>query len=259
MIAGMIGGRFQIGIAAGLCALALGVGVAVGKGIGSDAAAIYQAEREAQQNDASPTLPAVSEEQEQASPADYARHCERPQTREEADLCQQWRMAEATEELTTLAERQLVATYWEIGALIGTLVLGTIAVIVSINSARAARDQVALSVQTLIADQRAWIGADLEIESVETDADSIGIGVIAHIRNIGKTPAHGVHTSIGIFVQDDSHDVDAPFALFCAENRKRWPAASRMLLPGDGYPREWFVSGSGILLVVSITRLKPTS
>lgn len=74
----------------------------------------------------------------QEKPREYKALCESPQSTEDADLCQQWRMANATDEAVRIAERQFIATVIEIGALVLTIALTAVASIAAVIAAKAA-------------------------------------------------------------------------------------------------------------------------
>jgi hypothetical protein len=67
----------------------------------------------------------------------------------------------------------------------------------AVDAARAAEEQVRLSREALIAEERAWIFVEIAIESGFAISETeISIKVSVHVRNIGKTPALEVYTTL---------------------------------------------------------------
>jgi hypothetical protein len=141
-------------------------------------------------------------------------------------------MAIAAERQTQLAAHQLVATYVETAALIITLGVTIYAIL--------------LSRRTLVADQRAWIAAELQVFTGEVTGGREGmppmldLHVGALIKNIGKTPAHGIHTMMEVVL--GFGEIEESLARLCRGNLRRDPSNSRMLAPDDQYVREWYLS-----------------
>jgi hypothetical protein len=171
-------------------ALALIPWTALSHGIGSDAAAIEQARRQAQQTRADQSrLPAASEQQEVAA-WDQNKPCEHPIGREEADLCQQWRMAQATEELRTTADAQFWATIAEAGLLAVTVVFTAIAAIAAVIAARAAQASVNVASEIGQRQLRAYVSVTKVEATVRAIGDRIEIAMLIVLTNAGQTPAY---------------------------------------------------------------------
>lgn len=115
--------------------------------------------------------PAPQEPERRAYSADYERACDHPEGPEEADLCQQWRMAKASEELADLAARQFWATVVEISALGLVLIFTAWAAIAAQKSAHAAAASVSVTREIGQAQVRCYPS----IQNVE-----IGIGGDSH-------------------------------------------------------------------------------
>lgn len=65
--------------------------------------------------------PSPDEPKAEADAWDYQRPCDHPETPEQRDLCQQWRMAKASEDLVSWASWQFWVTAGEIGLLVATV------------------------------------------------------------------------------------------------------------------------------------------
>lgn len=65
---------------------------------------------------APPTVPAFPNESQRSTDAEENKSpCESPQTTEDNDLCQQWRMAEAAEELARFFPKDTIEVEWGLG------------------------------------------------------------------------------------------------------------------------------------------------
>jgi len=140
--------------------------------------------------------------------ADYERACNTPQSPEEADLCQQWRMAYATERMEKSAKKQLYATYAEIVGLLATIVFTAWAAIAASKAARysgkgakaalgavkAANRAVRQDKRAFVDQQRAWLTLDFGKSVFESPFywnDVEGwVDVKLVFRNFGSTPAY---------------------------------------------------------------------
>lgn len=76
------------------------------------------------------------------APGQYRKHCKKPQSYEEAGLCQQWRIAETTERIRALTVRQVSNSRWQIGLLVAIFAATAIAAIAAASAARAALNSV---------------------------------------------------------------------------------------------------------------------
>lgn len=93
--------------------------------------------------------PSPASEVEQPYAADYERACTRPLNPNEADLCQQWRTANAAEESAAIADRQFWATVAEGGLLLVSVVFTAIAAWAAAEASRAAHGSVEISKQAV--------------------------------------------------------------------------------------------------------------
>jgi hypothetical protein len=131
-----------------------------------------------------PPRPAPITEQadEPAYSTNYQRACDQPESSEEDDLYQQWRMAKATEELVRLTEWQLWATITEIGLIIFTVNLAAIGVCVAFRANNINR-------LALIADQRAWLAPErIEINRLTSASQRMGEVAVAASRGARWEP-----------------------------------------------------------------------
>ncbi|MEZ5933883.1 MAG: hypothetical protein R3F54_18425 [Alphaproteobacteria bacterium] len=126
--------------------------------------------------------------------ADYQRVCDNPQSTEEADLCQQWRMAEATEKMEGTAARQLRATYFEIAGLLFTVFFTAWAAIAASKAARAANKSISVTRELGQKQIRAYVGI------IDAKVHDFRLGQVVRLdltmRNSGRSPAYNVRPSI---------------------------------------------------------------
>lgn len=127
------------GVAAVLLIWPYGIGEAV-PSAGPPSNGEYQ-QAQAEQAGPQPLPPAVTEEEKPAT-AIKANPCDNPKGREESDLCQQWRMAEASEELVRLTDRQNTLTMIEAGLLAVTIIFTAVAAWAAVVAAKAAINSV---------------------------------------------------------------------------------------------------------------------
>lgn len=85
------------------------------------------------------TVVEAQEPQTKTYRADYQRACNNPENPDEADLCQQWRSANAAEKTAKIAQGQFWATVTETGLLVFTLILSGWAALAASSAARTAR------------------------------------------------------------------------------------------------------------------------
>lgn len=105
------------------------------------------------------------------------------------------------------------------------------------------REANAISHNTMVADQRPWITAnDPRLrEDVTIDEGGALFRVSIKITNIGKTPAHGIRTSMGVADGSAQHvrDEIEQMARAALEDGSPW---TRLLLPNESYRRNWSLS-----------------
>lgn len=147
--------------------------------------------------------PFVSEHGKQ-SRRTFIANCTSPLDREEADLCQQWRTAEATEEASALADRQF---YWNVAQAVGTLlatIFTALAALAAAAAVQTSRRTIEHMEDTSKRELRAYVGLekiDFEILSKRNGYVPIAIGapsilfkdfISVTIKNFGATPAYDV-------------------------------------------------------------------
>ena len=112
-------------------------------------------------------------------------NCQSPKDREEADLCQQWRVAEATEKAVALTDSQY---WWNVAQAVST-VLAAFATILAawaaVSAARAARDSILETRRIGEAQVRAYISA----LPGSYEIGPHGLRIIIKYKNSGQSPA----------------------------------------------------------------------
>ena len=112
----------------------------------------------------------------------------------------------------------------------------------AVDAARAAEEQVRLSREALIAEERAWIFVEIAIESGFAISETeISIKVAVDVRNIGKTPALEVYTTLRL-VPATQYGQDQIKALYAEVRGKKDHHPRGVLLAGEAYKRDWEVS-----------------
>jgi hypothetical protein len=166
-------------------------------------------------------------------------NCQKPKGREEADLCQQWRMAKAAERSLVISWVQLWFGFFGIVGLIATVIYSAIA-------ASAARRSAEISAQAFINTERAWITTKLEqVGDLRLSGDKEHFGLLIGFRNtnVGKTPAINVHSNVRLLdlhgVRDQIAAIDETISELKKENTTPPGVSTRMLAPQDNYLREW--------------------
>jgi hypothetical protein len=146
--------------------------------------------------------------------------CQSPKDREEADLCQQWRVAEATEKAVTLAESQF---WWNILQAAST-VLAAIATALAARAAAAAASSAERSVKhaegVSQSELRPYVFCEKFITNrgVSRNDPETTTHMLLELqwRNYGHTPARNIVINLnhGVFDQEDEPEVadfpDAP-------------------------------------------------
>jgi hypothetical protein len=122
----------------------------------------------------------------------YVANCDRPENREEADLCVQMRLAKATEDSAALADRQIKLSYLGLGALLLTL----LALSVAVRALRLARD-------TAKRELRAYV---FPIYAHIRDVRASRPTFVIDVKNFGQTPAYGLRMNTAL--QSGSHPLD---------------------------------------------------
>ena len=130
-----------------------------------------------------PTGPSSPANQPQIKTYSIETPCRNPRNNSDADLCQQWRVAEATEDIWALTLAQIVLSVFGIVGLLVTIAFTKKAVSAAIEANALARDT---SKQEL----RAYVGVtDGGVTLLGKEGETIGLVVI---KNAGQTPAHNL-------------------------------------------------------------------
>jgi hypothetical protein len=159
-----------------------------------------------------PAAETPAEEPAAPGPWDVAKPCENYQHPYEADLCQQWRTAEAAEQTATAAERSLGLTrlLMLIGALATLLLLLMFIplVMAALAARRAARGGAPVSAKgdaSREEELRAYVDID-KLEFIETPESEGIVKVKVTFRNSGQTPAFKVRSVAHVGVRDVSDE-----------------------------------------------------
>lgn len=176
------------------------------------------------------------------APSTLNQPCAPGQNLRSSDLCAQWQAADAASASATWTAR----TFWlslfgtVFGA--GTLIAAFMAATYAKHAASEARRSADIARESYVAAERAWLTVALYPDSDLTYHETGGcsLRVYLTIKNIGRTPALNVHTSMTIvpMKQDHVNEV-ADYALEQRERNTNW---SRTLVPGDSYDRTWGLS-----------------
>lgn len=156
--------------------------------------------------------------------------CKQPKDHDEADLCQQVRMANAAESTVFLNAAQVAAALLTLVGLVITVHYARKAANAAIAAANAANDA-----------NRAWLAVKLKLGGDFCfEPAGAAIFVEVEITNIGKTVAINAHTTVDMVMH--SNDVSKQLKALADGDRKIDTSASRMVLPGESYDRPWFPS-----------------
>lgn len=174
---------FQLAIGgflgAALYALAMGHGVTVAHAFGHHPDTHADQNYSKQESDAG-QVGATTAASPEIARYDRKKPCQNPQTDQQADLCQQWRMAKATEELVTLTERQ----FW---LLVATLVVTVFAAGAAVAAARYAKQAVSVTRDIGMAEARAYIDISHFPPGFNFGPEVASVSL--KIANLGQTPA----------------------------------------------------------------------
>ena len=126
----------------GCLAVFLGVGIALGQSADQGDVKGKEAPPPTEQRQEAPSAPSVPPAipAETGSGSVYSPDCDSPKNRNEADLCEQRRMADAAYETAEWVEKQYWATIGEIIALVATICVAAVAVAAAFRANRIARD-----------------------------------------------------------------------------------------------------------------------
>jgi hypothetical protein len=165
---------------------------------------------------------AQDEEPSEAKPAwDLARPCENVQHPYEADLCQQWRAAQAAEQTADAAKKNAAAAEHTakltgILTLVGAIAAGLLLVmfiplIAAASAARKAARAAAPAPQPSRREDevRAYVDVD-KLEFIETPESEGVVKVKVIFRNSGQTPAFETRSATKVDIKDVSDEADVP-------------------------------------------------
>lgn len=180
--------------------------------------------------------------------ADISSPCLRGEENRYSDLCAQWKAADASADSAAWAK----GTYFiAIGGLVvGALTLGS--AVAAAWYARAAANHTKRSADitqasnelannALILAERAWIVPKITFTK-PVHADKLSLSIRITNKNIGRTPAVGVSTSIHLFRSEDPDDSKKRMASYIANEIDDHFDDGVIVLPGDSYNRDWFPS-----------------
>lgn len=179
-------------------------------------------------------------------PQTYRDICQDPKDRDYADLCQQWRTAEATIETAKWARPQFIASVATVFGLILTIFVSIMATVITGRAARAAGAQVKEMRRQFDATHRPLIVVRVGIRNIHLQSTPVEVRCVA--ANSGATDARIVQTACVILNTDyvlpgalnmvpivptDEQSTIAPGSAF------RWDAHSESIFPAefDGYER----------------------
>jgi hypothetical protein len=173
-------------------------------------------ESEAEATSEEPTAEAETAEplEQQAEPAPWnvSEPCENYQHPYQADLCQQWRTAEAAEKTAAASERNLGLSrlLMLIGALATLLLLLMFVplIMAALAARRAARGGAPVSARndaTREEELRAYVDVD-KLEFIETPESEGVVKVKITLRNTGQTPAFKIKSAAQVGIRDVSDE-----------------------------------------------------
>jgi hypothetical protein len=138
----------------------------------------------------------------------YKTNCDEPANAEEADLCEQPRMAKASEELVALTDWQVTLSYWEIGGLLGSVCLPRLPPWLLLLLLGAANASVLIAEETAKRQLRAYVSVDPKIVYNWKERDRvIAVGLVT--RNHGETPGSNIHFMFDMAVRDSIPNFEA--------------------------------------------------
>jgi len=132
--------------------------------------------------------------------------CADPGSAEEADLCEQWRMAEATEVLVALTDRQIWITGVEALLLVASVAFTAWAALAASRAARAAERSVSIADDTAKRQLRAYV--HIRDARVLNFGNNEPIKISASVHNFGNTPAYSAEISTSFCTGSDPQSGD---------------------------------------------------
>lgn len=207
---------------------------------------------------------------EKVTASTYPTVCEKPHEKDYADLCQQWRMAEAARQQLVWLERQFRATFLEIGGLLASLFFTGWAALAASKAAKSSEE----SGRALVALERAYLfeairGPEMgilnrhlhphDIEGMREDQKCPA--VTFQFINYGKTPAIISEVTGNIEIVPVWGDPTYPTRLLSQEAIISSSTGSRefrlsLLVPIDERMRRAFFENQLILRVCARARYK---
>jgi len=124
----------------------------------------------------------------------YRAICEKPQDREYADLCQQWRTAEATEEQARWALPQFGANVVTVLGLIATIIITGVGTRAAIRAAEAAEKNITASREVAQLQLRAYVEPSIDLPVVNPSMGTAPFNYPVRVTffNKGVTPARNI-------------------------------------------------------------------
>ncbi len=156
----------------------------------------------------------------------YRAICEHPKDRDYADLCQQWRTAEATKEQAKWAFPQFSANVLTVLGLIATIIITVTGTKAATRAARAAEDAVAIAQNTAKQELRAYISVEARPwDIVEDEQNRMFLASVVYM-NVGQTPARNIHYRHRVDIEADGAVIDW--------NAGHWHKSDLTMHPGQG-------------------------
>ena len=142
-------------------------------------------------------VPDINTPQQKSEARNYQSICDEPSSRDERDLCQQWRMANATMQQVDWTKRLYNLTIYEIGALVTAVIISAVAAIISAiaafhssQSTTAANEANEIARKNAALDRRAWVTLDREVRChFLVNEFTINYSWRYKLQNRGKTPS----------------------------------------------------------------------
>ena len=195
----------------GCLGVVLGIGIALGQSLNQGDVKGKETPAPTEQRQEAPSAPSVPPAipAETGSESLYSPDCDSPKSLDEADLCEQRRMADAAYETVEWVRKQYRATIGEIIALVIAIFVATLAVAVAFRANR-------ISKQSAQRQLRAYIVADTAAEweqAYKGSTDNIvGYNFTMKWNNCGVTPARRCQgwTNLAVFDEMIPSDFDYP-------------------------------------------------
>jgi hypothetical protein len=147
----------------------------------------------------------------------YDAICHDPGSKEYADLCQQWRSANAAAQSMQIAQWQLWASWFGVAGLLATISLTFAATRAAQKSTKIAEDSL------LNADRPQFIVMELQIGSLGAELFELGVPFLYRFQNYGKGP--GWITGVNVWgMTAEPHELPVhvtPMAI----GQSNWPVA----------------------------------